>query len=409
MNNFFAKNMPDKNFLIFTNLFPYFNDTQGGSFITNRLMIFKSLNINFNVYALIPDDTFFVKMLKKYSGKKIFDDPKTNFEIHEINYNFITIHRNLLNVIKERTIREKIFLKYSDNILNQLYDQVKNRNYNLIIAHGMYDPPAGLIAKYFSEKLKIPYVVNCQGSDINYKMRLSPELYIDVLENAAKVIFVSNAILEKAKSFGYSGNNATVSPNGVDLDNFKPLNKEKIKLDLELRNEVVGFVGNLLPVKRADKLPEIFEKISKHRKVDFLVVGDGPLRKDIEKRCKEKNINVIFTGKIPYDDIPKYMNAMDVMILPSRNEGFGAVIIEAQACGVPVVGSDNGGIPEAIGDGGIIVKDRDNFEMRLAEAVLKILDNPLNKDILRQRALNYSWDNIVQKELEIYEKIIFHN
>jgi len=398
--------MSNKNFLIFTNLFPYFNDTQGGSFITNRLMIFKSLNIDFNVYALIPDDTYFVKLIKKYSGKKIFDNTKNNFELNGINYNYIKIHRNLLNVIKERTIREKIFLQYSNHILKILYDQIKNQNYNLIIAHGMYDPPAGLIAKIFSEKLNIPYIVNCQGSDINYKMQLSPELYIDVFENAAKVVFVSNAILDKAKDYGYSGNNAIVSPNGVDLDNFKLLDKNKIKLELGLKNKVVGFVGNLLPVKRADKLPEIFYEINKQKEVDFLVVGDGPLKKEIEQRCKEKNLNVLFTGKIPHDEIPKYMNAMDVMILPSRNEGFGAVVIEAQSCGVPVVGSDNGGIPEAVGNGGIIVKEGDYFEKRFATAVIELLDNPIDSETLRQRSLSFSWQNIVNKELEIYEKLI---
>ncbi|HNY76149.1 MAG TPA: glycosyltransferase [Bacteroidales bacterium] len=398
--------MSNKNFLIFTNLFPYFNDTQGGSFITNRLMIFKSLNIDFNVYAIIPDDTYFVKLLKKYSGKKIFDNTKNNFELNGINYNYIKIHRNLLNVIKERTIREKIFLQYSNHILKILYDQIKNQNYNLIIAHGMYDPPAGLIAKIFSEKLNIPYIVNCQGSDINYKMQLSPELYIDVFENAAKVVFVSNAILEKAKDYGYSGNNAIVSPNGVDLDNFKLLDKNKIKIELGLKNKVVGFVGNLLPVKRADKLPEIFYEINKQKEVDFLVVGDGPLKKEIEQRCKEKNLNVLFTGKIPHDEIPKYMNAMDVMILPSRNEGFGAVVIEAQSCGVPVVGSDNGGIPEAVGNGGIIVKEGDYFEKRFATAVIELLDNPIDSETLRQRSLSFSWQNIVNKELEIYEKLI---
>ncbi|HON98293.1 MAG TPA: glycosyltransferase [Bacteroidales bacterium] len=398
--------MSNKNFLIFTNLFPYFNDTQGGSFITNRLMIFKSLNIDFNVYAIIPDDTYFVKLLKKYSGKKIFDNTKNNFELNGINYNYIKIHRNLLNVIKERTIREKIFLQYSNHILKILYDQIKNQNYNLIIAHGMYDPPAGLIAKIFSEKLNIPYIVNCQGSDINYKMQLSPELYIDVFENAAKVVFVSNAILDKAKDYGYSGNNAIVSPNGVDLDNFKLLDKNKIKLELGLKNKVVGFVGNLLPVKRADKLPEIFYEINKQKEVDFLVVGDGPLKKEIEQRCKEKNLNVLFTGKIPHDEIPKYMNAMDVMILPSRNEGFGAVVIEAQSCGVPVVGSDNGGIPEAVGNGGIIVKEGDYFEKRFATAVIELLDNPIDSETLRQRSLSFSWQNIVNKELEIYEKLI---
>ena len=398
--------MSNKNFLIFTNLFPYFNDTQGGSFITNRLMIFKSLNIDFNVYAIIPDDTYFVKLLKKYSGKKIFDNTKNNFELNGINYNYIKIHRNLLNVIKERTIREKIFLQYSNHILKILYDQIKNQNYNLIIAHGMYDPPAGLIAKIFSEKLNIPYIVNCQGSDINYKMQLSPELYIDVFENAAKVVFVSNAILERAKDYGYSGNNAIVSPNGVDLDNFKLLDKNKIKLELGLKNKVVGFVGNLLPVKRADKLPEIFYEINKQKEVDFLVVGDGPLKKEIEQRCKEKNLNVLFTGKIPHDEIPRYMNAMDVMILPSRNEGFGAVVIEAQSCGVPVVGSDNGGIPEAVGNGGIIVKEGDYFEKRFATAVIELLDNPIDSETLRQRSLSFSWQNIVNKELEIYEKLI---
>ncbi|HOJ24845.1 MAG TPA: glycosyltransferase [Bacteroidales bacterium] len=398
--------MSNKNFLIFTNLFPYFNDTQGGSFITNRLMIFKSLNIDFNVYAIIPDDTYFVKLLKKYSGKKIFDNTKNNFELNGINYNYIKIHRNLLNVIKERTIREKIFLQYSNHILKILYDQIKNQNYNLIIAHGMYDPPAGLIAKIFSEKLNIPYIVNCQGSDINYKMQLSPELYIDVFENAAKVVFVSNAILDKAKDYGYSGNNAIVSPNGVDLDNFKLLDKNKIKIELGLKNKVVGFVGNLLPVKRADKLPEIFYEINKQKEVDFLVVGDGPLKKEIEQRCKEKNLNVLFTGKIPHDEIPKYMNAMDVMILPSRNEGFGAVVIEAQSCGVPVVGSDNGGIPEAVGNGGIIVKEGDYFEKRFATAVIELLDNPIDSETLRQRSLSFSWQNIVNKELEIYEKLI---
>jgi glycosyltransferase involved in cell wall biosynthesis len=398
--------MSNKNFLIFTNLFPYFNDTQGGSFITNRLMIFKSLNIDFNVYAIIPNDTYFVKLLKKYSGKKIFDNTKNNFELNGINYNYIKIHRNLLNVIKERTIREKIFLQYSNHILKILYDQIKNQNYNLIIAHGMYDPPAGLIAKIFSEKLNIPYIVNCQGSDINYKMQLSPELYIDVFENAAKVVFVSNAILDKAKDYGYSGNNAIVSPNGVDLDNFKLLDKNKIKIELGLKNKVVGFVGNLLPVKRADKLPEIFYEINKQKEVDFLVVGDGPLKKEIEQRCKEKNLNVLFTGKIPHDEIPKYMNAMDVMILPSRNEGFGAVVIEAQSCGVPVVGSDNGGIPEAVGNGGIIVKEGDYFEKRFATAVIELLDNPIDSETLRQRSLSFSWQNIVNKELEIYEKLI---
>ena len=69
-------------------------------------------------------------------------------------------------------------------------------------------------------------------------------------------------------------------------------------------------------------------------------------------------------------------------------------------------GISNGGIPEAIGDGGIVVEEGDFFEKRFAEAVIELLDNPIDSDILIQRFLSFSWQNIVNKELEIYEKLI---
>jgi len=106
------------------------------------------------------------------------------------------------------------------------------------------------------------------------------------------------------------------------------------------------------------------------------------------------------------DEVPYYMNAMDVMILPSRNEGFGAVIIEAQACGVPVVGSSNGGIPEAIGDGGIVIEEGEDFEKRFAEAVVEMLKNPIEREYLRERALGFSWENIVKREVAVYEEVL---
>ncbi|HBT50673.1 MAG TPA: hypothetical protein DEA49_00945 [Petrotoga sp.] len=100
------------------------------------------------------------------------------------------------------------------------------------------------------------------------------------------------------------------------------------------------------------------------------------------------------------------MNAMDVMILPSRNEGFGAVVIEAQGCGVAVVGSSNGGIPEAIGDGGVVVEDGEDFEKRFAQSVVKLLEDPIDESYLRKRALGFSWENIVEKEIKVYNEAL---
>jgi len=296
--------------------------------------------------------------------------------------------------------------KHNTELINSEGTVHKEQGFHIIHAHGMYDAPAGLVAKLLSQKLSVPYVVTCHGSDINLAMPLAKELYVDVLENAAKVIFVSNALLNKAKSFGYAGENSVVIPNGIEPDTFKPLDKEKIKEELGLSKKVVGFVGGLKEVKRADKLPDIFSHISSIYDAEFLVVGDGELKEGIENECKKRRLKVKFVGSVPHEDVPYYMNAMDVMILPSRNEGFGAVVIEAQGCGVAVVGSSNGGIPEAIGDGGIVVEEGENFEKRFAQSVVKLLEDPIDESYLRNRALSFSWESIVEKEVEVYNEVL---
>lgn len=232
-------------------------------------------------------------------------------------------------------------------------------------------------------------------------------MYIQTFEKASKVVFVSDALLERAKSYGYSGRNAAVIPNGYDPTIFKPMDKVFIRKELNIYKEgykYVGFVGNLIPVKRADKLPEIFEKIAKrYKRVKFLIVGDGYLREKIEEKMKQKNLNYIFTERVLQEDVARYMNAMDVMVLPSRNEGWPCVVLEAQACGTCVIGSSNGGIPEAIGFEEYVVKDGENFEERFAKKVVEILSNGYESDKFIQRVKNYTWENIVKKEISVLE------
>jgi len=116
--------------------------------------------------------------------------------------------------------------------------------------------PSGLVAMKLSEKYGIPFLVTLHGSDINYRMKWRKGLYLNVLENAAKCIFVSNGLLNRAKSYGYSGKNAIVIPNGYDSEIFRPMDKEQIRKELGIYKEgykYVGYVGNLIYVKRADK------------------------------------------------------------------------------------------------------------------------------------------------------------
>lgn len=397
--------MYNKNLLIITNLFPYPENETRGIFISRRLEFMKNYGITFDVYCPIPKEGNSLKVVRKIIRSEGINVHQPFYEFGGIRYKYVFYDKNLFDVFSKKVLKKNEEKKLSKQIATKIYSN-NNLDFDIIHAHGMFDPPAGLVAKLLSDKLNIPYVVTCHGSDINLRMPNNKELYNDVLENAAKVIFVSNALLNKAKSYSYSGSNSVVIPNGIEPDLFKPLDREKIKRELGLNKKVVGYVGGLKPIKRADKFPEIFETIASTQEVEFLVVGDGELREKIEKECKQRKINVKFVGRVPNDEVSYYMNAMDVLILPSRNEGFGTVVIEAQSCGVPVVGSDNGGIPEAIGDGGIVVKEGDYFEKRFAEAVIELLCNPKDRDILRQRSLSFSWENIVNKELEIYEKLI---
>jgi glycosyltransferase involved in cell wall biosynthesis len=392
--------------LVITNLFPYPGNETRGNFITNRLKALKKFNVDFNVFGTISQDSLFAKVFRKITGSARQEKYGDYYEIDGIRYNYLSFDRRLYDIFSEYVLKKDYTLEYAKELANKKYKSFVQEKYDLIHAHGMFNPPAGLVAKLLSQKLNIPYVVTCHGSDINLLMENSKELYTDVLGNADKVIFVSNALLNNAKSLSYSGTNAVVIPNGIDPKIFKPLDKEKIKRELGLNKKVVGYVGNLKYVKRADKFSEIFENIALKQEVEFLVVGDGELREYVEKECQKRNLNVKFVGRVSQDKVSYYMNAMDVMILPSRNEGFGAVVIEAQACGVPVVGSSNGGIPEAIGDGGIAVEEGENFEKRFAEAVINLLENPIDSNCIREKALEYSWENIVKKEVKVYEEVV---
>nr|WP_237729873.1 glycosyltransferase family 4 protein [Petrotoga sp. 8T1HF07.NaAc.6.1] len=392
--------------MFITNLLPSPHSPTGGIFVTNRLKTMQSFNMDFDVYGIISKDSFGIKLLKKILSIPSINSTDSFYEVDGIKYKYASFSRSLGDVFNSRVLKKNNQIKDSKEVAEDLFDKIKDNEFDIIHAHGMYEPPAGLVAKLLSQKLSIPYVVTAHGSDINLAMPLAKELYVDVLENASRVIFVSNALLNKAKSFGYAGENSVVIPNGIEPDIFKPLNKEKIKKELGLSKKVVGFVGGLKEVKRADKLPEIFSYISSIYDAEFLVVGDGELREGIENECKKRKLEVKFVGRVSHEDVPYYMNAMDVMILPSRNEGFGAVVIEAQGCGVAVVGSSNGGIPEAIGDGGVVVKEGEEFEKRFAQSVVKLLENPIDGSYLRKRALGFSWKNIVEKEIEVYNEVL---
>lgn len=390
--------------LFVTNFFPYKSNPTRGIFIVNRLIEYGKLGVDFHIYGMAFRESFFMLLLKRVLKRSPLI-PLESFQ--GVRFEYVYTRRGLPDVLSHRRSDTRFVESWAHRAAEEILSKI-GKNFDAILAHGMYMPvPAGLVASYLHHLTGNNYFVFLHGSDVNYQMK-DPKLinmYIPTLENARRVVFVSNALKEQAVGLGYSGRNATVIPNGYDPTVFHPIDKTEVRKKLGIFKDgwkYIGFVGNLKKVKGADRLPAIFESIRKQLpNAYFIVVGDGPLRGYLENRLR--NLNVLFTGNVPQTDVALYMNALDVLVLPSRNEGWPCVVLEALACGTLVVGSDRGGIPEAVGFPEYVVKDGRDFEERFARRVAEVLLNGYDGEVLVQRAKKFTWENIVRRELELLE------
>jgi glycosyltransferase involved in cell wall biosynthesis len=176
---------------------------------------------------------------------------------------------------------------------------------------------------------------------------------------------------------GYGGPISVIPQFGVDPDVFRAGSADGIRHTLNLSGPVVGFVGRLVPEKGIFVLIEALARLA-HLPWSMLVVGDGPSREDLKARVEAHGLahRLTWVSSVPHQEVPRYLQAVDVLVLASLTgtawkEQFGHVLIEAMACGVPVVGSDSGAIPEVIGEAGLITREGDSAS--LAETLKRLL------------------------------------
>lgn len=354
--------------------------------------------INNNSY-----DSFIIRKIKRTFFKKKSGLLKLNenyiydkLTINNLNFKRNTFYyfKRILNI--DNSVEKMISLYYKE-----FYEKLRN----IDIIHAHWGWPNGYIAYKLAIRLSIPYFITFHGSDINYLHKTNESKMVEAMEYAEKCFFVSNELLNKSKTIGYSGANSEVIYNGVDLEKFKL--KKKIKRSYK----TVGFIGSLEYKKGADLLPQIFKKINdlNNREIRFLIVGDGSLSDEIKFKFKKiGNIEVSFTGNVEPNEVPYLMERLDLLIVPSRNEGLGMVILESNAVGVPVVGTNVGGIPEAIGVKSNIIDLKDDLISNVANRAFEILFKE-DYDIRQYRNRveeSFNWLNIVEKEFVFYKNSI---
>jgi phosphatidyl-myo-inositol dimannoside synthase len=198
------------------------------------------------------------------------------------------------------------------------------------------------------------------------------------------LIAVSRYSAERfAKWSGLSMDRAFILPNCVDLQKFRPMARDAtLTTRYGLKsNKVILTVGRLACEARYKGFDPVIEVmpdlISRFANLKYLIVGDGPDRNRLEAKVHSMGLSnhVIFTGYVPESEKPAHYNLADVFAMPSRGEGFGIVLLEAAACGIPVVGSRADGSREALLDGklGQLVDPGDRSQ--LIEAIASSLQD----------------------------------
>jgi len=237
-----------------------------------------------------------------------------------------------------------------------------------------------------------------------------------LIKSADGVRLLHSGLLHDLSKLGIKFNHVESINQGVNTDTFYPQpDSLSVRASLGIGNDefLVLFVGRLvypLEMKGTPFLIDAIKPLVKdNKKIKLVFVGDGDGRKANEKLTESIKNNVIYTGR--RQDVNRFMSAADVLVLPSLSEGCPVVVLEASACGTPVIASRVGGVPDLIEDykTGIITKPRSSSE--ITQALVKMMDNPelrlkMGKMAKERIELEFTWDRICNKLESFYSEVI---
>lgn len=271
--------------------------------------------------------------------------------------------------------------------------------FNLISTHFVTEAK---VARLFRSLTKAPYVFVLEGYT---DWEASEARYADLA-------FCSSAheVEECLRHYGYK---PVLKPHGVDMTVFRPnlpaqgLPVKDLKEQYNLGGrQIVLTVCRLEPRKDLPTLLAAVQIVVKeNERVRFVIVGEGVQKEELEKMREALGLSkfIIFAGRILDQDLPNYYALGDVFVLPTLYEGFGIVYLEAMACGLPIISTRVGAVPEVVGDCGVLIEPR--RPDLLAREILALLADANRRRALSQCGLAKIREKFDQKELlEIYER-----
>ncbi len=286
-----------------------------------------------------------------------------------------------------------------------LHAPVREFTPDVVLSYWLYPDAFG--AMHAAKRAKLPLVVGARGSDLRVRDAISKRLTRPVLHAAQRILVVSEDLGRVAtQDYAADPDTIRVIPNGCDARIFRPQSRTDARTALDVPNdaELVVYVGRLVAEKGLRELCDAMARLATQRPhLQMVLVGEGPLRDELAACiAADPALRIRLAGAQGPNTVAQWMAAADLVTLPSYSEGHPNVLVEALACGRPVVATPVGGIPEVVdAASGILLPARD--PTALAEALSQALDRNWDEAALARR-FSRGWDDVATDTLTACEE-----
>lgn len=382
--------------LTFSTLFPSAERPNHGVFVENRLRhLVATRPVESTVMAPVPYFPFKTARFRSWSQHA--RTPR-----REVRHG-VTVHHPRYPLLPKLGMSTAPLMLYLASLRALRCLMADGLQFDVIDAHYLY--PDGVAAVWLGRRLGRPVVLTARGSDVTQIAHhpLPRQLIRAAVQEAVAVITVSAALRQGVIELGAPAGQVQVLRNGVDLDAFHPVPREAARLALGMTRPTLLSVGHLIERKGHALTIQAMRLLPEW---DLVILGEGPDRPALEALVGKLGLTgrVRLLGGRPHGELLRYYSAADAMVLASSREGWANVLLEAMACGTPVIASDIPGNREVVRslDAGRVVARTPEAIMAGVRALFAV---PPDRNATRAYAEQFGWGETSMGQFELFRAI----